>query len=141
MDLAAAPWRASYPAGLSPDATLAGFPVHGIVDEAAGQWPDRTAAVFRGVTMTFAELALQVDRAGRAFQAAGVRSGTRVALLLPNSIHHLVAFFGVLKAGATVVHLSPLDGRERSRASPWRSRMRGSGSFSSPSAKTPVSAR
>ncbi|RST88194.1 dicarboxylate--CoA ligase PimA [Aquibium carbonis] len=110
MDLAAAPWRASYPAGLSPDVTLAGFPVHAIVDEAAGQWPDRTAAVFRGATVTFAELALQVDRAGRAFQSAGVRSGTRVALLFPNTIHHLVAFFGVLKAGGTVVHLSPLDG-------------------------------
>ncbi|MFN3546538.1 MAG: AMP-binding protein [Mesorhizobium sp.] len=110
MNLAAAPWRASYPAGLSPDVTLAGFPVHVIVDEAADRWPGRTAAVFRDTHLTFAELAAKVDRAARAFRAAGAGRGTRVALLLPNTIHHLVAFFGALKAGATVVHLSPLDG-------------------------------
>jgi long-chain acyl-CoA synthetase len=110
MDLAAAPWRASYPARLSPDVTLAGFPVHVIVDEAAGKWPRRTAAVFRGVELDFATLAGDVERAARAFQAAGAGRGTRIALLLPNTIHHLVAFFGALKAGATVVHLSPLDG-------------------------------
>jgi long-chain acyl-CoA synthetase len=60
--------------------------------------------------LTFADLSATVDRAARAFQAVGVGRGTRIALLLPNTIHHLVAFFGVLKAGATVVHLSPLDG-------------------------------
>jgi long-chain acyl-CoA synthetase len=110
MNLAAAPWRASYPAGLSPDVTLAGFPVHVIVDEAAGKWPERTAAVFRDTTLTFGELAAQVHAAARAFRAVGVERGTRVALLLPNTLYHLVAFFGALKAGATVVHLSPLDG-------------------------------
>ena len=110
MNLAAAPWRAAYPAGLSPDATLAGFPVHAIVDEAAAKWPDRTAAVFRGMHLTFAELGAEVDRAARAFRTADIGRGARVALLLPNTIHHLVAFFGALKAGATVVHLSPLDG-------------------------------
>ncbi len=110
MNLAAAPWRASYPAGLSPDVTLAGFPVHAIVDEAAEKWPERTAAVFRDMHLTFADLSAKVDRAARAFRAAGAGRGTRVALLLPNTIHHLVAFFGALKAGATVVHLSPLDG-------------------------------
>jgi len=110
MDLAAAPWRASYPQGLSPDATLAGFPVHSIVDEAARKWPERAAAVFRDTTLTFGELAAQVHAAARAFRAADVARGTRVALLLPNTLYHLVAFFGALKAGATVVHLSPLDG-------------------------------
>ncbi|MDN2579423.1 AMP-binding protein [Aquibium sp. ELW1220] len=110
MDLAAAPWRALYPAGLSPDARLAGFAVHAIVDEAAGKWPDRAAAIFRDTTLTFGELAAQVDRTARAFREAGVESGTRVALLLPNTLYHLLAFFGALKAGGTVVHLSPLDG-------------------------------
>jgi hypothetical protein len=38
MDLADAPWKSSYPAGLSPDVELAAFAVHGIVDRAAAKW-------------------------------------------------------------------------------------------------------
>lgn len=110
MDLAAAPWRASYPAGLSPDATLKGFPVHAIVDRAAAEWGTRDAVVFRDRRMSFAELKAEVDRAAAAFLNAGVSPGGRIALLLPNTIWHLVAFFGAIKAGATLVHLSPLDG-------------------------------
>ncbi|APH73189.1 AMP-binding protein [Aquibium oceanicum] len=110
MDLAAAPWRDVYPPGLSPAVDLKGFPVHAIVDEAAAKWPAKEAVVFRDRTMSFGELKSDVDRTAAAFAAAGIGKGDRVALLLPNTIYHLLAFFGALKAGATVVHLSPLDG-------------------------------
>src|SRR5262249_26823627 len=39
----------------------------------------------------------------------GVGLGTAVALYLPNTPYHPLAFFAVLKAGGRVVHLSPLD--------------------------------
>ncbi len=39
----------------------------------------------------------------------GVGPGTAVALYLPNTPYHPIAFFAVLKAGGRVVHLSPLD--------------------------------
>ena len=32
-----------------------------------------------------------------------------VGLFLPNTPHYVIAFFGVLKAGGTVVNYSPLD--------------------------------
>jgi long-chain acyl-CoA synthetase len=109
VDLAAAPWRNAYPPGLTPDVDLRGFPVHSIVDRAAAEWGDREAVVFRDRRMSFAELKGDADRAARAFLAAGLGKGTRMALLMPNTIWHPVAFFGALKAGATVVHLSPID--------------------------------
>src|SRR5690606_4448022 len=40
--------------------------------------------------------------------AAGL-GGQNIALFLPNSPWHPVAFFGAMRAGARVVHLSPLD--------------------------------
>ncbi|HEV2642645.1 MAG TPA: long-chain fatty acid--CoA ligase, partial [Candidatus Elarobacter sp.] len=43
------------------------------------------------------------------FQQLGVRPGVHVGLYLPNTPHYMVAFFGVLKAGGTVVNYSPLD--------------------------------
>ncbi len=38
-----------------------------------------------------------------------MRPGDRVALLLPNTPWHPVAFFAAARIGATVVHLSALD--------------------------------
>jgi long-chain acyl-CoA synthetase len=109
MDLANAPWKSSYPAGLSPDVKLGAFAVHEIVERAAAEFGDRSCLKFRGRGMSFRELKQEVDRAASAFLAAGIGKGDRIALLLPNTIWHPVAFFGALKAGAAVVHLSPLD--------------------------------
>lgn len=105
----AAPWQDAYPPGLAPDAEPEAFLVHGVVDDAAGKWPEAEAVRFRETSLTFSGLKREVDRAAAAFLRAGIARGAQIALLIPNSIYHLVAFFGVLKAGATVVHLSPLD--------------------------------
>src|SRR5580692_10128838 len=48
--------------------------------------------------------------AASALLRAGYGRDTSVALFLGNSPDHQVNFFGALKAGARVVHLSPLDG-------------------------------
>src|SRR5271166_6968820 len=49
------------------------------------------------------------DRAAAGFQKLGVGPGVHVGLYLPNTPHYPIAFFGVLKAGGTVVNYSPLD--------------------------------
>lgn len=110
MDLAATPWRGAYPPGLSPAVELKAFPVHRVLDEAAAEFGDREAVVFRDARLGFRELAARAALAALALRRIGVGRGDRVALLLPNTVWHLVCFFGALKAGATVVHLSPLDG-------------------------------
>lgn len=110
MNLADAPWKALYPPGISPDAALEAYPIHEIVDRAAAEWGDKPAFTFRGRRTTCTELKAQVDRCARAFMAAGKKPGERVALYLPNTLYHPIAFFGAAKAGLTVVHLSPLDG-------------------------------
>ncbi len=51
-----------------------------------------------------------VETAAAAFLRAGYGKDKSVALFLGNSPDHPVNFFGALKAGARVVHLSPLDG-------------------------------
>ena len=57
-----------------------------------------------------------VEVAASAFLRAGYGSNTSVALFLGNSPDHPVNFFGALKAGARIVHLSPLDGDDRAVA-------------------------
>lgn len=104
------PWAKSYPAGMWPDRELATWPIGSMIDRSAERFGDRPAFVFRGQSVSYETLREEVDRAAAAFLAAGLGPGSRIALFLPNTLYHPYAFFGALKAGATVVHLSPLDG-------------------------------
>ncbi|BCH34411.1 dicarboxylate--CoA ligase PimA [Mesorhizobium sp. L-8-10] len=103
------PWAKSYPAGCRPDSRLDTWPVASAIDRSSENFGDRPAFVFRDVSLTYRELKAKVERAASAFLAAGLGPGARIALLLPNTLYHPYAFFGALKAGATIVHLSPLD--------------------------------
>ena len=81
-----------------------------ISSEASSWCPaDRPAVEFMGARATYAQLRALADRAAKGFQQLGVGPGVHVGLYLPNTPHYLVAFFGVLKAGGTVVNYSPLD--------------------------------
>ena len=66
--------------------------------------------------MSFNDLAARIDAAAAAFLRAGYGKGTSVALFLGNTPDHPVNFFGATKAGARIVHLSPLDGDDRAVA-------------------------
>jgi long-chain acyl-CoA synthetase len=103
------PWIASYPAPARWDAPLDLGPVHALLDDAAERFGDRPAVEFMGKRATYRELNDLANRAAKGFQQLGVGPGVHVGLYLPNTPHYLVAFFGVLKAGGTVVNYSPLD--------------------------------
>ncbi|HEY0614331.1 MAG TPA: AMP-binding protein, partial [Candidatus Elarobacter sp.] len=104
-----APWIASYPAPARWDAPLALGAVHEILEAAARDFAERPAVEFMGARATYAQLEALANRAAKGFQLLGVRPGVHVGLYMPNTPHYLVAFFGVLKAGGTVVNYSPLD--------------------------------
>lgn len=103
------PWIKSYPAGVSWDAELPVTPVQQILDDTAAKWPEHPALDFMGRKITYRELQEQVNRAAKGFQQLGVKPGVHVGLYLPNTPHYVISFFGVLKAGGTVVNYSPLD--------------------------------
>jgi len=69
---------------------------------------DSTATIFFGAKRTYASLYRDVRRFAAALQRLGVRKGTRVAIVLPNCPQFLIAFWGALEAGATVVPTNPL---------------------------------
>jgi long-chain acyl-CoA synthetase len=103
------PWIKSYPPGVQWDAPLPAMPVQQILDDAAARWPEHTALEFMGRKSSYRELQELVNRAAAGFQNLGVKPGVHVGLFLPNTPHYVISFFGVLKAGGTVVNYSPLD--------------------------------
>src|ERR1700747_1032911 len=102
-------WSNSYPAGVLWDAEIVPGPVQKILDGAVAKWPDRPAIDFMGRRITYRDLGDLVNRAAKGLQQLGVKPGVHVGLYLPNSPHYIITFFGVLKAGGTVVNYSPLD--------------------------------
>lgn len=103
------PWIKNYPPGVQWDAPLETVPVPQLLDEAVARWPDQPALDFMGRRISYAELQGLVHRAACGLQQLGVKPGVHVGLFLPNTPHYVIAFFGVLKAGGTVVNYSPLD--------------------------------
>jgi long-chain acyl-CoA synthetase len=102
-------WIKSYPDGVKWDAPLPLMPVQNLLDDAVKRWPDHPAIDFMGRVISYAELGDLANRAAKGFQEIGVGPGVHVGLYLPNTTHGAIAFFGVLKAGGTVVNYSPLD--------------------------------
>jgi long-chain acyl-CoA synthetase len=103
------PWVKSFPPGVRTDAPLDLAPVQSVLDKAAERFGPRPALEFMGRRTSYAELGALANRAAAGFQKLGVGPGVHVGLFLPNTPHYIVAFFGVLKAGGTVVNYSPLD--------------------------------
>lgn len=103
------PWIRSYPKGVRWDFAFAPQPVQNFLGASVAKFGDRPAVDFAGRRISYRELGDLTDRAARGLQKLGVKPGVHVGLYLPNTPHYLIAFFGVLKAGGTVVNYSPLD--------------------------------
>ncbi len=78
------------------------------LDETVGRFGERLAVDFLGRTWTWADVGVAAERIAAGFQQLGIAKGDRVGLCLPNSPFSLIAYFGVLKAGGTVVNFNPL---------------------------------
>jgi long-chain acyl-CoA synthetase len=103
------PWVEHYPEGIAWDVTLNLTPVHEQVIAACARSPEAVALDFLGGKTTFGELSAAITAFAGALQSQyGVKKGSRVALLLPNTPFYAVAYHGVLMAGGTVVNCNPL---------------------------------
>jgi long-chain acyl-CoA synthetase len=109
MNAAAHPWQKFYPANVRWDAPIETTTLQTLLDRAVEAYSERTALEYRGRRISYHELGEMADRAAAGFLGIGVDSGASVALYLPNTPYHPISFFGALRTGARVVHLSPLD--------------------------------
>ncbi|MFC4119796.1 long-chain-fatty-acid--CoA ligase [Nonomuraea zeae] len=79
-----------------------------ILRESAKAEPGKPAIRHDGGAMSYAELDALSDAVAEGLAARGIRPGQAVGLQLPNIPEFVVAYFGILKAGAVVVPLNPL---------------------------------
>jgi long-chain acyl-CoA synthetase len=115
------PWLASYPPDVPADHQFPVVPLTRLLDDAADAFPGTIAlstfaSTSVGHRMTYRQLREAVDRCAGGLGATGVRPGHRVAVMLPNCPQHVIAFFAILRLGATVVHCNPVAAPDELRA-------------------------
>jgi len=76
--------------------------------QSAATYPDHRAIVFSGRTTTHREFGQMSDRIAAGLAKSGVQPGDRIGLYAVNSDFFAVSYFGILKAGATVVPINLL---------------------------------
>jgi long-chain acyl-CoA synthetase len=102
-------WEKEYPPGLTWDTPISIGTIPALLDKSVANFAKRSAIEFRDRQITYGELGRAVDSMAAAFLRRGLKPQEAIALYLPNLPLHPIAFFGGLKAGGKIVHLSPLD--------------------------------
>jgi fatty-acyl-CoA synthase len=80
------------------------------LEVSAARYPDKPATIFYESRATYADLARDASRlAGFLRQRCGVERGDRVLLSAQNSPQFIVAYYAILRCGAVVVPVSPMN--------------------------------
>ncbi len=81
--------------------------------DTARRYPDAPVVLGCGPVLTFAELDAASDAVAGSLAAAGIGPGERIGIYCPNGSEFVIAYLGILKAGACVVPinlmLNPLE--------------------------------
>jgi long-chain acyl-CoA synthetase len=110
-------WLQHYEAGVPATVEVPEQTIQQLLRDTVARYPTHTAVrmVLRylplGVKvqarLSYTALDALSDRCAAALASLGVRKGERVAIMLPNLPQQVIAYFGVLKAGAVVVNTNP----------------------------------
>ena len=77
-----------------------------LVRASAERFPELDGLVDGELRLTFPQLAARIEEASRAFIAAGLEAGDRVAIWAPNIAEWVLAAFGALGTGGVIVPLN-----------------------------------
>jgi long-chain acyl-CoA synthetase len=105
------PWEKRYPEFVKWDHTIEAKPVFSLLEETAKKFPDAPAFNFMGKRYNWEEIDRLSNKIAKGLQEQGLKKGDKVGLFLPNCPLFLISYYGILKAGGTVVNYNPLYAR------------------------------
>ena len=79
-----------------------------LLEKGAAAHPERDAVVLGDTRLSYAQVDALASQVANLLLARGITRGDKVALMSPNLPYFTVVYFGILKAGATVVPLNVL---------------------------------
>jgi fatty-acyl-CoA synthase len=79
------------------------------LEVSARRYPAKSAYVFFGRALSYAQLHQQAESLAGWLQGVGVKAGDRVSLFMQNCPQYVVACYGILRANAVVVPVNPMN--------------------------------
>ncbi len=101
-------WHESYAPGVPGSIDFEEITAPEVLTRTAGKFPKRTALLFMGKKISYAELEQSASRFANALLALGVQRADKVALLLPNIPNIVIAYYGIWRIGAVPVPNNPM---------------------------------
>lgn len=108
MSKADYPWIKTYPKDIDWEKDIPKKPVYEMLEDTVSKYPENPAFDFLGKKYSWGEIGGLVNKFAAGLQGLGIEKGDKAGLFLPNCPYYLIAYYGVLKAGATVVNFNPL---------------------------------
>lgn len=102
------PWIPFYEKGVPEFIEYEKICIPDFLDRSVQRFPDRMALSFQGYEVTYQKLRDMVNRFAACLVDFGIKKGDRVAILLPNLIPCVAAYYAILKLGGIVVMNNPL---------------------------------
>lgn len=102
------PWFMFYDPGVPRTLTYREVALYTLLDEAADNFPKNTACTYYNTRINYKRLRRDAERCAANLALHGVKPGDRVGIMLPNLPQSLIAFWGVLKAGAVATMINPM---------------------------------
>ncbi len=101
-------WLKFYDKGVKSDVEISKIPLYHFLLETAKNFPEKDAFIFFDRKTKFKELLTECKKFASFLEDKGIKKGDRVALLLPNTPHFVISYYGTLMVGGTLVQLNPL---------------------------------
>ncbi len=101
-------WLSSYEPGVPAEVEIPPKTLPQLFHEKVNEFPTNTATIFMGGKKNYQEMGVLVNQFAAALKGLGLKEGSRVALHLPNCPQYVLAFYGALQAGCTVIPCNPL---------------------------------
>ncbi|MEJ2608558.1 MAG: acyl-CoA ligase (AMP-forming), exosortase A system-associated [Candidatus Thiodiazotropha sp.] len=82
--------------------------IHELVYESADRSPGQTALQYKTSSLSYSQLAKQIELFSRALMLIGIEQHDRVAIYLPKCLENVIAIFGTVAAGYIFVPINPV---------------------------------
>ena len=102
------PWLMQYQSGVPEHLDYETLCLPAFLDRSARKFPNKMALNFQGLEITYGQLKDMVDRFATCLHNFGVGQGDAVAILLPNVVPCVAAYYAILEIGAIAVMNNPL---------------------------------
>ncbi|MBI9109791.1 long-chain fatty acid--CoA ligase [Maridesulfovibrio ferrireducens] len=102
------PWLDHYDPEVPKSLDFNNCPLFDYLDRTAEKWPKRKAIEFQNWSITYEKLKNAAEVMAANLRKNGIKTGDRVALMLPNTPQMIISYWAVLKAGAVVTLTNPL---------------------------------